>query len=162
MAQEGDEYTVDEAARVLGLSPARVRQMLRGGELEGERREERVEGVLLAPSERVVVDVLFGRPGELTLEHRTPKRTYPLATITVREERAEPSLAREFRDLRLNPDMLAERDRIARYLDAEPDKTLALLAEMDMGEPELPPETPVVYACPMHPEVVSDEPGRCP
>jgi hypothetical protein len=46
MAQEGDEYTVDEAARVLELSPARVRQMLRGGELEGERREERVEGVL--------------------------------------------------------------------------------------------------------------------
>jgi predicted transcriptional regulator len=40
------EYGVDEAARVLGLSPARVRQMLRSGELEGERREERIEGVL--------------------------------------------------------------------------------------------------------------------
>ncbi len=41
-----DEYGVDEAARILGLSPARVRQMLRSGELEGERREERIEGVL--------------------------------------------------------------------------------------------------------------------
>jgi chromosome segregation protein len=40
------EYGVDEAARILGLSPARVRQMLRSGELEGERREERIEGVL--------------------------------------------------------------------------------------------------------------------
>ena len=46
MAQEGSEYTVDEAARLLALSPARVRQMLRSGELEGERREERIEGVL--------------------------------------------------------------------------------------------------------------------
>ena len=46
MAPEADEYTVDEAARLLGMSPARVRQMLRSGELEGERREERVEGVL--------------------------------------------------------------------------------------------------------------------
>ena len=46
MTRENDEYTVDEAARLLGLSPARVRQMLRSGELEGERREERVEGVL--------------------------------------------------------------------------------------------------------------------
>ena len=46
MTRENDDYTVDEAARLLGLSPARVRQMLRSGELEGERREERVEGVL--------------------------------------------------------------------------------------------------------------------
>jgi predicted transcriptional regulator len=46
MTRETDEYTVDEAARLLGMSPARVRQMLRSGELEGERREERIEGVL--------------------------------------------------------------------------------------------------------------------
>ena len=46
MTRETDEYTVNEAARLLGMSPARVRQMLRSGELEGERREERVEGVL--------------------------------------------------------------------------------------------------------------------
>ena len=46
MTRENDEYTVDEAARLLGMSPARVRQMLRSSELEGERREERVEGVL--------------------------------------------------------------------------------------------------------------------
>src|SRR5919202_1604106 len=46
MTEEGDHYTVDEAARVLDLSPACLRQMLRAGELEGERREERIEGVL--------------------------------------------------------------------------------------------------------------------
>src|SRR5437764_12472859 len=31
---------------------------------------------------------------------------------------------------------------------------------MDMGAPE--GEGPVVYACPMHPEVVSEQPGHCP
>jgi hypothetical protein len=46
MTQDNDEHTVNEAARLLELSPARVRQMLRSGELEGERREERVKGVL--------------------------------------------------------------------------------------------------------------------
>jgi predicted transcriptional regulator len=46
MAREADHYTVDEAARILGMSPARVRQTLRSGELEGVRREERIEGVL--------------------------------------------------------------------------------------------------------------------
>ena len=54
--------------------------------------------------------------------------------------------------------MVAERERIARYLSAPPDKILAFVAEMDMGIPE----GDVVYACPMHPEVVSDEPGMCP
>jgi excisionase family DNA binding protein len=45
MSQEGDYYSAHEAARLLGLSPARVRQMLRAGELEGERGPERMEGV---------------------------------------------------------------------------------------------------------------------
>jgi excisionase family DNA binding protein len=45
MMQEADYYTAHEAARLLGLSPARVRQMLRAGELEGERGPERMEGV---------------------------------------------------------------------------------------------------------------------
>jgi excisionase family DNA binding protein len=32
---EEETYTVDEAARILGLTPGRIRQMLRAGELEG-------------------------------------------------------------------------------------------------------------------------------
>src|SRR6266516_299938 len=69
-----------------------------------------------------------------------------------------PSLADEFDSLRHNPEWVAERERLAPYFEALPDKTLALVAETDMGAPE----GPVVYACPMHPEVVSEEPGRCP
>ena len=45
MAREADHYSADEAARLLGLSPARVRQMLRSGELEGERGPQLAEGV---------------------------------------------------------------------------------------------------------------------
>jgi FtsP/CotA-like multicopper oxidase with cupredoxin domain len=70
------------------------------------------------------------------------------------------SLEDQFATLRTNQDMVEERERIARYVEAEPDKTLSLLAEMDMEAPE--GEGPVAYACPMHPEVVSDEPGHCP
>ncbi len=32
---EEDFYSVDEAARILQLTPGRIRQMLRAGELEG-------------------------------------------------------------------------------------------------------------------------------
>jgi FtsP/CotA-like multicopper oxidase with cupredoxin domain len=144
----------------VGLPGARVKRV--GGDSGHYERAEFVEGVIVAPSERVVIDVLFDEAGELTLEHRTPDRTYPLATIAVTDEQAEPSLAAEFANLRTNADMTAERERIAPYVDAEPDKTLALVAEMDMGEPEVPPGVAVAYTCPMHPEVISDEPGKCP
>ena len=115
---------------------------------------------MLAPSERVVIDVLFNQPGEVTMEHRTPDRTYRLASIHVCQEPAEPSLTEQFVVLRTNRDMAAERERITPYFDAEPDKTLGFLAEMEMGAPE--GDGPVSYSCPMHPEVVSGQPGHCP
>ena len=37
---EEETYTVDEAARILRLTPGRIRQMLRAGELEGVPPEE--------------------------------------------------------------------------------------------------------------------------
>jgi FtsP/CotA-like multicopper oxidase with cupredoxin domain len=165
-AQKGEVvrfYLTDTAnTRVFNVALPGARMKRVGGDSGHYEREEFVEGVILAPSERVVVDVLFDEPGQLTLEHRTPDRTYPLATITVSDEQAEPSLAAEFQNLRTNADLATERERIAPYVDADPDKTLALVAEMDMGEPELPPGAAIAYTCPMHPEVVSDEPGRCP
>src|SRR5688572_23523215 len=91
-----------------------------GGDSGRVEHEEFVEDVVLAPSERVVVDVLFDKPGDLTLEHRTPERVYPLAAVHVSDERTEPSYADQFEVLRTNEDMVAERERIAPYLDAEP------------------------------------------
>jgi FtsP/CotA-like multicopper oxidase with cupredoxin domain len=156
-------YLTDTAnTRVFNVGIPGVRMKRVGGDSGHYEREEFVEGIIIAPSERVVVDVLFDEAGELTLEHRTPDRTYPLATITVTDEQAASSLATEFANLRTNADMTAERERIAAHLDAEPDKTLALVAEMDMREPEVPAGAAVAYTCPMHPEVISDEPGKCP
>ena len=71
------------------------------------------------------------------LEHRTPERTYPLADIDVGEDRAEPSLEKQFAPLRTNPEFAEERARLDAELEAEPDKTLAFVAEMDMEAPSL-------------------------
>ena len=145
--------------RVFNVTLPGARMKLVGADSGHYEQEEFVEEVLLAPSERVVVDVNFPAAGEFTLEHRTPDRSYRLAGITVSEESAEPDLSDQYEVLRTNADMTAERERIAPYFAAPPDKTLAFVAEMDMGAPE---GEAVVYACPMHPEVVSEEPGKCP
>jgi FtsP/CotA-like multicopper oxidase with cupredoxin domain len=144
--------------RVFNVTLPGARMKLVGADSGHYEHEAFVDEVLLAPSERAVVDVLFEKTGELTLEHRTPDRAYRLAGISVGGEVAEPALDDRFEELGTNADLVAERDRIAPHLGAPPDKTLAFVAEMDMEAPE----GPVVYACPMHPEVVSDEPGKCP
>jgi FtsP/CotA-like multicopper oxidase with cupredoxin domain len=146
--------------RVFNVQLPGARMKLIGGDSGRMEHEEFVSEVILAPSERVVVDVLFDQPGQLELQHRTPDRTYRLAMITVTSDRATPSLGEEFEALRQAPELVAERQGLDAWLAAQPDKTLALIAEMDDITP--PGEGPVLYACPMHPEVTSQEPVRCP
>jgi FtsP/CotA-like multicopper oxidase with cupredoxin domain len=150
-------FTNTANTRVFNVTLPGARMKLVGGDSGHYERETFVEEVLLSPSERYVVDVLFERPGEYALEHRTPAQSYQLASITVIDEPAEPALAEQFDVLRTNDDLAAERKRVAQALESPPDKSLAFVAEMDFDVPE-----GAIYACPMHPDVVSEEPGRCP
>ncbi|MCW2765056.1 MAG: putative Multicopper oxidase [Nocardioides sp.] len=163
-AQRGEVlrlYLLNTAnTRVFNVALPGVPIKLVGGDSGHVEQEEWVEEVVLAPSERVVVDVLFEAAGEFEMQHRTPDRVYPLAVVTVQPEPAEPSLAESYPQLRSYPDMVAERARIQPYLAAAPDKTLSFLAEMNLPQPE--GNDPVVYACPMHPDVVSETPAHCP
>jgi FtsP/CotA-like multicopper oxidase with cupredoxin domain len=144
--------------RVFNVSFTGARMKLVGGDSGRFEHEAFVDEVMLAPSERMIVDVLFDQPGHVTLEHRHPERTYSLASVTVGERPAAPNLSKQFEMLRTNADMTAERERLGRYRDVAPDKTLAFVAEMDMGVPD----GPIVYSCPMHPDVVTADEGTCP
>jgi FtsP/CotA-like multicopper oxidase with cupredoxin domain len=98
-----------------------------GGRVE---HEQFVTDVLIAPSERAVVDVLFEQIGELRLEHSSPERTVTLGTITVHDWPIEQSFAAEFSTLRTNREFASERARLAAELERAPDKTLGLVAVM--------------------------------
>ena len=148
--------------RVFKVALPGARMKLVGGDSGRVEHEQFVEDVIVAPSERVVVDVCFETPGKLVLEHRTPDRTYKLADITVTDEEATPSLVESFSELRTAPELAAERERLMSLVDAPPDKTLAFQAEMDMGEPDVGEGEALLYVCPMHPEVTSETPDRCP
>ena len=143
--------------RVFRVSLPGARMKLIGGDAGRYEHEQWVDDVVVAPSERSIVDVLLEDAGTFTLLHRTPGREYPLATITVAGPPVTPAAREAFGVLRTDAAMVAERARAARYLDTPPDRTLALVAEMSVGGPGAH-----VYVCPMHPEVVSDEPGSCP
>ena len=141
-----------------GLSGARMK--LVGGDSGRVEREEFVDEILLSPSERAIVDVLFDQPGEVTLENRTPDHTYELGRITVSGE-ATSEAAAAFNELRVDPELSAERERIRVDFERAADKTLAFVSEMPIlygGDAEQASS----YVCPMHPEVTASEQASCP
>src|ERR671910_1352556 len=109
-------FTNTANTRVFNVALPGARMKLVGADAGHYEHEELVEEVLLAPSERVVVDVLFPDAGELEPEHLTPERTYRLASIAVTDQQPEPSYADEFAHLRTNRDMAKLRKRIEPYL----------------------------------------------
>jgi len=151
-------FTNTANTRVFRVGFDGARMKLVGGDSGRCERERFVDSVTLAPSERAVVDVLFDSAGEVVLEHRTPETTYRLGTVSVAGEADDRAPALAFDTLRENGEFAELRERAAPYRNAEPDKSLAFVAEMDFEEPE----GPVVYVCPMHPEVISDTQGSCP
>src|SRR5262249_41484068 len=92
--------------RVFNVQLPGARMKLVGGDSGRVEHQEFVSGVILAPSERAVVDVLVGQPGQLELQHRTPDRAYRLATVTVTSDRLTESLAEEFQAPRTAPELV--------------------------------------------------------
>ena len=62
--------------------------------------------------------------------------------------------------LRSAPELAAERQQLDAWLAAPPDKTWRWSPRWTTHRTAGQGRS--VYACPMHPEVTSDEPGRCP
>jgi len=107
-----------------------ARMKLVGGDGGRIERERFVDDVVIAPSERAVVEVLFADAGELPLEHRGPDVTRRLGTVRVAGETIEPSFVAEFETLRTNGEFEAERASLPLELERAPDKSLSLVAVM--------------------------------
>ena len=154
-------YFVNTAnTRIFNVALRGARMKLVGGDSGRYEREEFVDEVLLSPSERAVVDVLFETEGDVRLEHRTPEHVYTLGGFTV-EGTVNGAAAAAFEELRTDPELTEERRSIASDFERDPDKTLSFTSSMPLlyggGE-----ATAASFVCPMHPEVTNTQAGTCP
>jgi FtsP/CotA-like multicopper oxidase with cupredoxin domain len=153
-------YLVNTAnTRIFNFAVRGARAKLVGGDSGRYERETWVEEVLLAPSERAALDVLFEAPGEVRLEHRTPEHVYDFGAFSV-SGTSTGTAAGSFEDLRVDQDLTRERQSLQEDLARRPDKVLAFVASMPLlyGR-DIQTSS---YACPMHPEVTDSKPGTCP
>ena len=158
-------FTNTANTRLFNVAIPGARVKLVGGDSGRYEREIFVDEVLLAPSERAIVDVLFEEQGTFPLEHRTPDHTYTLGTVDVTNAPVDQSFRTEFEVLRSAPELAAERERIEAELARPADKTLSFQSRMPLlygdGVPQnVDPDT--LWTCPMHPEIVRTGPGTCP
>jgi FtsP/CotA-like multicopper oxidase with cupredoxin domain len=146
--------------RIFNFALRGARMKLVGGDSGRYERETLVDEVMLAPSERAVLDVMFDTSGEVRLEHRTPDHVYDLGAFAVEGDSTGVAAA-SFEALRVDPQLTAEHRSIDRDIERPPDKVLAFVASMPLlyGDDVAPATS---YACPMHPDVTSTEPGACP
>ena len=113
--------------RPFNVSIPGARMKLVGGDGGRVEHERFVTEVLIAPSERAVVDVLFEETGTLPIEHRGPDIVRPLGSVMVEPIAVDESFVDGFLALRTAAEFETER---ARELEGPPDKRLALVAVM--------------------------------
>ena len=133
-AKQGEvvRYYITNTAntRTFNLAIPGAKMKLVGADSSKYERETFIDSTIIGPSERVIVEVLFDKPGAFTLRHKTPEKIYTLAAITVSADRAVPSYAAQFNTLRANQDVIADIDPFRAAVAKQPDKNLTMTIDM--------------------------------
>jgi hypothetical protein len=129
---EEDFYSVDEAARILRLTPGRIRQMLRAEELEGTPPEESGERGWKIPMHAVHDRDRPGRVERPSEAPESPERLSELE-VEVRTLRYELGLSRGRLELTEQAESTLREalDRERERADAERERAEKLQAELD-------------------------------
>lgn len=110
-----------------------VKTKLVGGDSGAYEKEEWTDAVLLGPSERAIVEVLFEKAGTYAIENRTPDKTYKIGTVSVSDESVAPSYADSFGALKTHDEVVKSIDPFRAYFSKEPDKRIKLSINLTGG-----------------------------
>ncbi len=88
-----------------------------GGDSGAYEKASFTESVLLAPSERAIVDVFISEAGTYEIQNKTPDRTYSLGAISVGGEKTNISYEKEWNVLQINAAVAKSIDLFRAYFD---------------------------------------------
>ncbi len=113
-----------------------VRMKLVGGDSGAYEKEEWVDAVTIAPSERVIVEALFDTTGEFLIQNKTPDKTTILGKVIVDglSVRNDPSINQpdvNFNTLLSNQDTIKSINPFRIYFNKELDKKINLSVDLN-------------------------------
>jgi suppressor of ftsI len=124
------------SARTFNVSFPGARMKIVGSDVGKFEREEMVSSVVLAPAERYVVDVEFGRAGRVALVNRVQALDHMMGTyspevdtlgvVTVANTPVRVSYGAQFAQLRRNSDVAREIAPMRRLFSGQPARSLVL------------------------------------
>ncbi len=112
--------------RPFNFAVAGAKLKLIGGDNGAYEKATWQNSVILAPSERAIVDVMFTKSGTYEIQNKTPNNTYSLGSIVVSDGNVQPSYATQFNMLQSNASVTQSIDPFRSYFDKTPDKKLVL------------------------------------
>jgi FtsP/CotA-like multicopper oxidase with cupredoxin domain len=107
-----------------------VKMKLVGGDNGAYEYETWTDGVIIAPSERYVVEVLFDHTGTYSLLNQTPDKATPLGTVTVTDDVATPSYSSSFSVLKTHDTVVKSIDPFRQYFEKPLDKQINLTVDL--------------------------------
>ncbi|MEK7146092.1 MAG: multicopper oxidase family protein, partial [Patescibacteria group bacterium] len=117
--------------RVFNLEIPGAKMKLVGSDNGLFEKDEWKDEILLSPSERAIVEVLFEDSGSYDLVHQTPDKTYTLGKISVLDQEVTQSYAADFNILKTHTSTVSSVDPYRSSFAKEPDKFLSIDLEME-------------------------------
>ncbi len=113
--------------RVFNFSIPNARMKLVGADNGKYEREEWVDSVVIGPSERSIVEIWFDKSGDYQIANITPKKTYTMGSITVKEA---PVTTSYLLVPRTNQDVIDALATLRPLFNKPADKSLTLTLQM--------------------------------
>lgn len=103
-----------------------------GADASAYERETWQDAVIIGPSERAVIEVLFPDSGTYQLQNATPESTTTIGTVVASGNQVSPSYSATFNELREHTSVTADIDRLRSFFNKPVDQSLRLSVSMNM------------------------------
>ncbi len=117
-------------ARPFNFTIEGVKLKLVGADGGAYEKDQWKDAVIISPSERAIIEVMFDASGAFAIQNKTPDKTYILGTVQVSENIAQASYAKEFGELRTRQAIAKSIDPYRPFFTRAPDKQISLSLDL--------------------------------